>query len=220
MASFTTHPRVILGLLGCLLCANALADETLHSRIDKIVEAAHIGPQVPLADDAEFLRRIYLDLTGSIPSATQTRRFLEDKSPDKRVKLIDELLSGPAYIRHMTKSFDLMLMERRADKHVKADQWEQYLKNSFEQNKPYNQLAAEILGADGVDAKQRAAAKFYLDRNVEPNLLTRELGRVFFGMDLECAQCHDHPIISDYYQSDYYGIFDFVSRSYLFRPDK
>ena len=136
------------------------------------------------------------------------------------MKLIDELLSSPAYIRHMTKSFDLMLMERRKDKHVKADQWQQYLKASFEQNKPYNQLAAEILGADGVDAKQRAAAKFYLDRDVEPNLLTRELGRVFFGMDLECAQCHDHPIISDYYQSDYFGIFAFVSRSYIFQPNK
>ena len=120
----------------------------------------------------------------------------------------------------MAKVFDVMLMERRADKYVKKELWDSYLLTSFRKNRPLNELAREILAADGVDENNRAAAKFYLEREVEPNLLTREVGRMFFGMDLQCAQCHDHPSIDDYYQSDYYGLFAFVSRSYLFQPDK
>ena len=88
----------------------------------------------------------------------------------------------------MAAAFDVMLMERRADKHVKSLEWQQYVLTSFQQNKPYNQLAAEILGADGVDPKMRGPAKFYLDREAEKDLVTREVGRMFFGIDLECAQ--------------------------------
>ena len=192
----------------------------LHVRIDQSTADAHIGPVVPAAHDAEFLRRIYLDLTGMIPSSAEARAFLADQSPDKRTKLVDRLLGSPAYARHIAAAFDLMLMERRGDKHVKSPEWKQYLQTSFVANKPYNQLAAEILGSDGADPKLRAPAKFFLDRDIEPNLTTREIGRMFFGVDLECAQCHDHPTIDDYLQSDYYGLYAFVSRTYVFQPDK
>ena len=63
----------------------------------------------------------------------------------------------------------------------------------------------EILAADGADPKLRPAARFYLDRKSEPNLITRDIGRIFFGRDLQCAQCHNHPLVKDYQQSDYYG---------------
>ncbi|MBT6155535.1 MAG: DUF1549 domain-containing protein [Planctomycetaceae bacterium] len=198
----------------------ASAPVPLHVRIDRATAAAHIGPVAPVAGDAEFLRRIYLDLTGMIPSSAEARAFLADQSPDKRTKLVDRLLGSPAYVRHIAAAFDLMLMERRGDKHVKSPEWKQYLQTSFAANKPYNQLAAEILGADGADPKLRAPAKFFLDRDVEPNLATREVGRMFFGVDLECAQCHDHPNIDDYLQADYYGLYAFVSRTYVFQPDK
>ena len=65
----------------------------------------------------------------------------------------------------------------------------------------------------------RGAAKFLLERNVEPNALTRDIGRIFLGRDLQCAQCHDHPTIVDYEQAEYYGIYAFVNRSYLFEED-
>lgn len=187
--------------------ASLTAAEPLHVRIDKILDATDIGPQAKTTSDAEFLRRVYLDLTGNIPSPDEARAFLDDKSPDKRVKLIDRLLAGPGYARQMTNAFTLMLMERRSDP---AD-WQQWLRESIEQNKPWNQIASEILGADGSDPKTRGATNFFIARSVEPNLMTREVGRMFFGMDLQCAQCHDHPRIDSYYQRDYYGIFAFVS---------
>src|SRR5690606_35626623 len=99
--------------------------------------------------------------------------------------------------RRMQYAFDVMLQERRPDKYVPDNEWQEYLFTSFVENKPYDQLAREILAADGRDPKFRAPAKFYLERGVEPNLLTRDVGRLFLGRDMQCAQCHDHPLVSD-----------------------
>ena len=85
---------------------------------------------------------------------------------------------------------------------------------SVRENKPWNVLAREILQADGDDPAQRPAARFALDRGSDPNVLTRDIGRIFFGRDMQCAQCHDHPLVSDYLQSDYHGLLAFVAPSY------
>ncbi|HUE71855.1 MAG TPA: DUF1549 domain-containing protein [Pirellulaceae bacterium] len=196
--------------------ASAQSPAPLHARIDEQIAQGHAGPLSPLASDADFVRRIYLDLAGMIPSATQVRAFLADASPDKRVKLIDQLLSGPEYPRHMATVFDVMWMERRRDQHVKDPEWQKYLLDSFAANKPYDQLAREVLSSDGTDPATRPAAKFVLDREAEPNLLARDVGRIFFGKDLQCAQCHDHPLIDDYYQADYHGLLAFFSRTVIF----
>lgn len=192
----------------------------LHVRIDQHIARTHLGTPAPIAGDAEFLRRITLSLTGTIPTAAETRAFLDDAAPDKRAVLIDRLLGSLRYPRQMAYVFDVMLMERRADKYVPAAQWHEYLRSSFAANKPLDQLYREILTADGTDPALRPAAKFILDREAEPNLVTRDLGRMVFGRDLQCAQCHDHPIISEYYQTEYHGLMAFVNRTSLFTNDK
>lgn len=202
------------------LAAPALAQPApLHERIDR---AGAVGEKdldktaAPLAPDAEFLRRVTLDLTGTIPSAADARAFLADTTADKRAKLIDRLLSSPEHARHLQNVFDVMLMERRPDKHVPRAAWQDYLRTSFADNKPWDVLVREVLSADGADPKTRPAAKFYLDRDGEPNLLARDVSRLFLGMNLQCAQCHDHPLVDHYKQAHYYGIFAFLSRSFLF----
>jgi hypothetical protein len=94
--------------------------------------------------------------------------------------------------------------------------WEAYLRAAVAENRPYDQFVREILAADGVDPKTRPAAKFLLDRNLDPTTVTRDLSRIFLGRDLQCAQCHDHPLIDDYKQEHYYGIQAFLNRSFLF----
>lgn len=188
----------------------------LHQRIDQRISELTGGSNVVLASDAEFVRRIYLDLTGSIPSSQQARDFIADVREDKRERLIDELLASPRYAKHLAVTFDVMWMERRGDKYVPTADWRNYLTESFAANKPYNKLVSEVLAADGTDEKIRPASKFILDRDVDPNVVTRDIGRMFFGVDLQCAQCHDHPNIDTYYQADYYGLFAFVNRSTLF----
>jgi len=194
--------------------------EPLHRRIDRAIEAKTKGDAAAQSTDAEFLRRVCLDLTGMIPTRADARAFLDDPSPYKRRRLIECLMDAPEYARRMQDVFDVMLMERRADTHVPAAEWRAFLRRAFADNVPYNRLAAEILGADGTDPKARGAAKFYLDRLADPNLLTRDIGRMFLGRDLQCAQCHDHPLIDDYKQAHYYGLFAFLNRTTLFEDAK
>jgi hypothetical protein len=208
-----------VAVLALTISAPALAETpagSLHARIDVAVDTLRAGPLSARANDAEFVRRLYLDLTGMIPTAEETRAFLDDPTPNKREALVDRLLASPQYARHMAQVFDVQWMERRNEKHVKTPEWQEFLRQSFAANKPYDQLVREILGADGVDPAHRTPVRFYLDRDGEPNLLTRDVGRLFFGMDLQCAQCHNHPLIDDYLQADYYGLYAFLNRSFVF----
>ncbi|MFM7835088.1 MAG: DUF1553 domain-containing protein, partial [Planctomycetaceae bacterium] len=76
------------------------------------------------------------------------------------------------------------------------------------------------LAADGTGEQLRPAAAFVLNRAAEPHQVTRDIGRIFFGRDIQCAQCHDHPLVADYEQSEYFGILSFVSRTYVFQDEK
>jgi hypothetical protein len=197
----------------------APAVDPLHARIDKYIGDGfgdlkkHVAPR---ASDEEFFRRAYLDLTGTTPTVAELNNFLADSAKDKRAKLIDRVLDGPGYARRMAWHFDVMLMERRPDAKVPRAAWEAYLQAAFAENKPYDALVREMLSNDGADPKTRAAAKFFLDRDFEPHLVTRDIGRVFLGRNIQCSQCHDHPTISDYKQADYYGIQAYLNRSFLF----
>ena len=111
-------------------------------------------------------------------------------------------------------------MQRLPKKHVDPVQWQEYLYSSMLENKPWNQLAEEILTADGADEKQRSRARFLLARELNFDDTTRDIGRIFLGRDMQCAQCHDHPSIEDYMQRHYYGLTAFLKRSYLFKDPK
>ena len=195
----------------------------LSARIDQCIDQRlrelKITPAGP-SSDAEFVRRVFLDLNGVIPTAEEARSFIEDSSPDKRQRLIADLLARPDYAIHMARVFDVMLAERRVPTiksyDVPAAEWRQYLAESFAENKPWDQLVRELLSSDGADTNPIAAVKFYLVRDVEPHQLTRDVGRLFLGFDLQCAQCHDDPRFDEYLQADYYGIYAFLQRSKLF----
>jgi hypothetical protein len=210
----------LLLALGLIAAAGRADEPALHEKVDALLESASLGPVAPPAADADFLRRVCLDLGGTIPDAPTARAFLDDPAPNKREVLVDRLLADPRFARQMQFVFDAMLMERRPQKIVPVAEWQAYLYQSFKDNKPLDQLVREILGADGVEPKLRPAARFYLDRDGDANVLTRDIGRLFFGRDLQCAQCHDHPQIEDYLQSEYYGLLAFVNRGVMFIDTK
>ena len=205
------------------ITSTVTAQTPLHQQIDQLI--AEGKPQfekqaAPLADDATFLRRVTLDLTGTIPTADEVRTFVADSSPDKRNQRIDQLLASPEHARRLQYLFDTMLMERRPGKYVKTAEWEEYLRQSFLENRPWDELVHEILTVDGTDKTTRPAARFLLDRELKSEVVTRDLGRIFLGRDLQCAQCHDHPNVNDYLQRHYHGLDAFLSRSYLFKDPK
>ncbi len=187
---------------------------------------AGVSPAAP-ASDAEFLRRLSLDLTGAIPAADEVRRFLEDRSADKRAALIDRLLAAPAFSRRMADAFDLMLMERRTGDDAASQAWNDFLRDSFAENVPLDRLARQILAPDAEDPKARAAAVFYTKRlesiganPVDYPRLARDVGRLFLGQDLQCAQCHNHLQIKQYKQADFQGLFAFVGQTYIRKDAK
>ncbi len=181
------------------------AEELLSEVINR-----HLSPltvtSAGLANDAEFLRRVSLDLTGMPPSADTARAFLADSSPARREQLIDRLLNSPAHHRHLAEQLSVMLMERRAAGHVPETDWVNWLNASMRTNKPWSTLVQELLMADGEPGEGRPAAAFILNREAEPHTLARDIGRIFFGQDLQCAQCHDSPLVSDFLQQDYQGL--------------
>lgn len=184
---------------------------SLHAAIDEIIEArAGNETLAPRAGDAEFLRRIYLDLAGRIPTIDETKHFLADKSTDKRQALIERLLNGAEYPRRMQELFHAMLMERRGDN----EQWTTFLRTAFRENMPWDQLARAIVRPDPNNEATRGAAYFVTARLVSEGAmaavdvpgLTRDVGRLLAGVDLGCAQCHNHVSIDDYKQVDFQGL--------------
>ncbi len=205
-------PAILFGLRALFPVATGPA---LHVKIDKLLAGERATASQPASDD-EFMRRVTLDLTGTIPTSTEARAFLADATQDKRARLIDRLLASPAYSRHLADVLDVMLMDRRPAKDVSHDVWWEYLRGSMAANKPWDVLVRELLSSDGTEPAKRAAARFMLDREGEPNTLTRDVARIFLGMNLQCAQCHDHPQVEDYKQADYHGLFAFFNRTSVF----
>jgi hypothetical protein len=202
---------LIAGLIALTSSNFLFATERLHKRIDRLIavaaEAHHGGT---LTDDAAFARRVYLDLAGRIPTRGELQQFIDDSAEDKREMLIDRLLASDDHPRRLQELFSNMLLERRGeDAH-----WRRFLHDSFAANKPWDQLTREIIAPDPDDESVRGAAFFQTKRlekvgeqETDYPGLTRDVGRLFLGMDLQCAQCHDHLFIDSYTQQDFQGLF-------------
>lgn len=210
---FGLYRKIVHSLILMMLGMPALSaeDRPLALQIDEMIAAKFEG-QIPApgSDDAEFLRRICLDLSGRIPTADETRRFLDNPTVDKRAQMVDQLLAAPTYAQRMQELFHVVLMERRGDN----DKWTNYLRTAFEQNKHWDQIVRELLFPDAEDESRRGAGFFYSKRleaygqnPTDYPGLTRDVGRLFLGSDLQCAQCHNHLFIDDYKQHDFQGLY-------------
>ncbi len=212
-------PHALVAVVAVCGISPSVAQEPLSDRIDRLIATGvpdYAKHAAPPASDAEFFRRVCLDLTGRLPTAAATRAFLAETTPAKRLMLIDHLLESPAFARRMQEYFDAVLMDRRRDVKVPRAAWADYLRSSFAAGKPYDQLVRELLSTDGADPKTRPAAKFLLDRDLDPTVVTRDISRVFLGRNLQCAQCHDHPLVEEYKQAHFYGIQAFFNRAFLY----
>lgn len=219
---FSSPLRLIAAAaLAIALTPLAMAATPMREVVDREIARGEAA-LAPAASDAEFLRRAYLDLSGSIPTSDEARAFLADKDPQKRGKLIDRLLASPAYPRRMREAVGNMLLERRSSKTVDENAWNAWLENAFATNKPWDVMVREMIAADGQDDATAAGMKFFLDRGepVDQTLIVRDVSRLMLGMDLACAQCHDHPSVKEWKQVDYQGLFAYLHRSYVYREPK
>jgi hypothetical protein len=157
-----------------------------------------------LADDAEYLRRVYLDIIGTLPTPAEARRFLSDQRTDRRARLVDELLERPEFADYWAlKWADLLRVDRQALGHKRAYAFYRWIRQSLAANKPLDRFAREILTAEG-PLTEVGPANFYKVVN-QPGDAASTLSQVFLGVRIACAQCHHHPF-DRWSQTDYYGM--------------
>jgi len=175
----------------------------------KKLEQLRIPPSEP-ATDAEFIRRAYLDAAGILPTPAEVESFLADKSPEKRSRLIDQLLKRSEFVDYWAyKWSDLLLVSSR--RLSTEDMWTYYnwIRGSVAANKPWDQFVREVITASG-NARENGAANYFLIHR-DPIDTVENTTQAFLGMALTCARCHNHPL-EKWTQMDYYGMANLFSR--------
>jgi len=174
-----------------------------HWKADKVQPA-------PLADDAEFLRRVYLDLTGRIPLPRDVHDFLADKDPDKRRQLVDDLLDSPRHSTHFANVWRALLIPEvaaSAEARVFQIGFEAWLNQKLRANVSFDQVVKELLSTPIAVEQQSPESvlkhperpnplAFFAVKDASPANLAATTTRLFLGIQIECAQCHDHPFAS------------------------
>jgi len=196
-----------------------LADPTVM--IDLLIDSGYRTRQItpaPRSDDPTFVRRVYLDLFGRVPTLAESNSFLSSTHSNKRDQLIDAMLSSEEFPQHWATQFDAMLMGRKEKELTKRKQhgWHGYLERVFRDNRPWNEVAREVLLARGdasEDPKQRGHLWFLYERENKHQDIAESIARGFFGIDIACAQCHDHPIAEEIEQAHYWGLVAFFKRT-------
>jgi hypothetical protein len=165
-----------------------------------------------LCTDQEFLRRAYLDLCGILPTAGEVRTFLADRSPDKRARLIDKLLERPEFADFWTHKWLDLLRSSRLNLQIKGvHAYRRWLRGHVSRNTPWNQVVRQLLSASGSTFTNPPANYYRGTYNGQtgaaitrtPQELAETTAQLFFGVRLQCAQCHNHPF-ERWTQDDYY----------------
>jgi hypothetical protein len=188
--------------------AAALA-RLIDEQVDKKLAEAQVVPS-PAASDEEFVRRAYLDITGVIPTADQAKAFLDSRDPDKRTKLIDELLASTDFGKHLADIWIPKLFPRdSANRFVLRDPLVKWLTDRFNDNTPWNRFVFELVTATGTVEANPAVTFFLANRSIDK--LTDGVTQHFLGVQLMCAQCHNHPF-TEWKQGEYWGMAEFFAR--------
>jgi hypothetical protein len=171
---------------------------------------AHQITPAPLADDATFLRRVTLDLAGRIPTYAEARAFAADRTPDKRARVIRRLMDGPEYALYRARVLDEIIQ----GKFTGDPEFLEYLRTAVAQHRPWDRMFHDILLGPWDTKERKRADRFLMRRLRNLDDLTTDTARVFFGVNVSCAKCHDHPHVTDWTQDRYYGMVSFLNPTY------
>lgn len=168
-------------------------------------------PPSPVCDDSTFIRRVALDIAGRLPTADEAKAFLADKSPDRREKVVDDLLRSPDYADFFAAKWTAVLKNRRDDASdiVSNFAFHAWVRDSILANKPYDQFVRELLAATGTVIGNPPVA--WYKRVKEPKNQIEDVAQLFLGVRMQCAQCHHHPF-ERWSQDDYYSLAAFFAQ--------
>jgi len=173
------------------------------------LQSLGITPSPP-ADDAKFLRRVYVDIIGTLPTPEEAREFLADTQETKRVELVERLLKRPEYAEYWATKWADLLRPNPYRVGIKAVlNYDNWIRDSFRKNKPYDQFVRELLTAQG-STWHNGSATLYRDRR-SPDEITTLTTQLFLGIRLECAKCHHHPF-EKWAQEDFFSFAAYFAR--------
>ena len=193
--------------------------KTTDARIATSHEAAGITP-APRAEQHELLRRIYLDVLGRIPTPEEAATYLKDTGPDKHHRLIGALLVHPEMPVYWRGVFHHWLNGTLEEKRPGEAEFLDYLEKRLGENAGWDTIARELLDPDEADPVGANASYFLAsrlaggDRAAQLDSMTVAVSSVFFGVQMQCAKCHDHPFVGDWKQENYYGLAAFLGHTY------
>ena len=208
---------------GITLPAAGADEPPLRSAIDteiaRVWQRENVAPP-PLCDDATFLRRVWLDLCGIIPTADEARAFLDDASPTKRAELVDRLLADPRYAVHQADEWDMLLFGRNPPGYEAPNRegFKRWLQSAFAANTRYDELVRALLKAEGNTVEQ-GSTMYLVQYDRHPEDAAMAVSQTFLGVQLQCARCHDHPYES-WTQRDFYGMAAFFARLQMVKAGK
>lgn len=188
--------------------------EVMRDRIDELIEQRlrEIGWQPAAAcSDASFLRRASLDLTGVPPTATEVTSFLDSNSPQKRDALVAQLLGSNESALHLAETWATWMLPEDNAVAIgpRNDGLQNWLRNRFAENLRYDRLVSDLIVASG--PAQVGPTSFFVALEGKPEKLAAKTARVFMGVQLDCAECHDHPF-DDWKQRDFWGLAAYFSQ--------
>jgi hypothetical protein len=167
-------------------------------------------PPSPRCNDSEFLRRAFLDTTGVLPTANETRDFLADKSSKKRDKWIDALLQRPEFVDYWTyKWSDLLLVSSKQLRPAAMWSYYDWVRLNVQANIPWDVFARKVVLAQG-STLENGAANFFVLHN-DPRTMAETTSQTFLGMSINCAKCHNHPL-EKWTNTQYYQMANLFAR--------
>ena len=187
------------------LSARNFIDEQVHAKLRELKL-----PPSPRSTDGEFLRRAFLDTIGTLPTLTEVRDFLADPNPDKRDRVIDQLLRRPEYVDYWAYRWsDLLLVNSKTLKSAPARAYYAWIRQQVERNRPWDEFARELVTAQG-STLENGAGNFFLLHD-DPRALAETVTQAFMGMSVGCARCHNHPS-EKWTNDDYFAFANLFSR--------
>jgi hypothetical protein len=175
------------------------------------LQALNIPPS-PIADEATFIRRVWLDTIGMIPTVDQVKQFLADPRPsdEKRLALVDELLARPEYVDYWAyKWSDLLLVNGKTLGTDAARTYYDWIRERVQENTPWDEFVRRLVTANG-STSENGAANFY-SLHQSPEEMSETVSQAFLGLSINCARCHNHPL-EKWTNDQYYGMANMFSR--------
>ena len=211
-------------LMAIVLCGSSVADAEdllppdteISDTIDHYVQQHLVTSGVAAvgaADDLTLLRRTTLDLAGRVPKPAERDWFMSQQSSNRRRLLVDRLMQSPDFHFHQRNWLDETLLSNQPHN----DEFRNYLLTAVQGRRSWDTVFGEIMNAAGSDGPEKGAGQFLKSRVHELDDLTNDTAILFFGVNISCAKCHDHPLVTDWKQDHFYGMQAFFERTYQTR---